>query len=203
MVYQAPTCVKLIAILERLDTDTVLNKYQLIILDSIASTVRREFHGSQSESLVNRAKLLAKIAKTLKELAQHHDVAIVATNQITTQFVEKSVEADEDGDADDDDEKNMEEPRGVVTAALGNSWSHFINVRIALDYDCDERVSNFGSRTLSQRRLKVLKCPFARQAILYYVLKERGPVVVSEPEMLEETGVWNLCTKSARVTTFD
>jgi len=209
MFYQAPTCAKLMTVLEKLDTDVVLKNYQLIIVDSIASTVRREFHGGQSESLVERAKLLAKIAKMLKELAQHHTVAVVATNQITTQFVGKSAangekEDDKDDDEDDgDDEKTIEEPRGLVTVALGNSWSHFVNVRIALDFDLDNSFINRfpPPSTSTRRRLKILKCPFARQTMLYYVLTERGPEIVSELMPLEETGEWKFSTKSALVVT--
>ena len=136
----------------------------------------------------------------LKELAQHHDVAVVATNQITTQFATKSVNDNEEKEDDDDDDKITEEPRGVVTAALGNSWSHYVNVRIALDYDLDHGPNNqLPAPTTSRRRLKILKCPFARQTMLLYVLSERGPEIVSEPMAMEESGTWNLSTKSALV----
>ena len=87
----------------------------------------------------------------LKEIAQHHEIPIVVTNQITTHFErggkrqemdENDERKDEPGKEDDDgeeEETHGEEPRGVVTAALGNSWSHFVNTRIALDFDTDDR----------------------------------------------------------------
>jgi len=209
MVYQAPTCAKLMTTLEKLDSDVILKNYRLVILDSIASTVRREFHGGQSDSLVDRSKLLAKIAKLLKELAQHHDIPVVVTNQITTQFGSEVGNVDEEnGDGaenGDDDDVAYEEPQGVVTAALGNSWSHFVNVRLSLDYD----VANESTRpspprldhSSSCRRLKLLKSPFARQIMLSYVLTKMGLKIVSDAVPINETGGMNLSTKSAVVLT--
>ena len=84
--------------------------------------MRKEFHGGQSESLVDRAKVLAKQARTLKELAQQHNVPVLVTNQITTHYDHdtKLLERENDddgisqGDVDDDNEDDEEDEEEEV-----------------------------------------------------------------------------------------
>ena len=70
------------------------NSYDLVIVDSMASVVRKEFHAGRTSSRVARAKLLATQAKTLKELAEHHRIPILVTNQITTHYEGEEKEKD-------------------------------------------------------------------------------------------------------------
>jgi len=226
MVYYAPTCDRLVKILEALDVDIVKYRFDLVIVDSIASVVRKEFHGGQSESLVDRAKVLAKQARTLKELAQQHNVPVLVTNQITTHYDHDTKllerengddgisqgDVDDDNEVDEEDEEeevkkkfgtHREEPDGVVTAALGNSWSHFVNTRIALDFDNAAgsvvAANDISSTTSTLRTLKLLKSSFAPQMKMTYVLTTGGPVITSPPESLEARD-GHLKTKTTVVT---
>ena len=195
----------------------------------MASVVRKEFHAGRTASRVARAKLLANQAKTLKELAEHHRIPILVTNQITTHYEgeEKEKEGDEAEEEEEEEEENDEEemeeeyradPKSAVTAALGNSWSHFVNTRIALDFDVeddDEEHNNNSNAVISssatnhhenaitkpnRRTLKLLKSPSAPALRMTYALGARGPMILSSPRDLEPKRR-TLVTKTALVTT--
>lgn len=53
------------------------------------------------------------------------------TNQITTRV---SHDLRRQSDWSDEMDEDLQEDRSVVTAALGNSWSHCVNTRLLLQY---------------------------------------------------------------------
>ncbi|XP_054617124.1 DNA repair protein RAD51 homolog 2 [Dunckerocampus dactyliophorus] len=148
-VFRELTCQDVLNRLERLEEIIISSGAGLIILDSVASVVRKEFDTTLPGNLIHRSNLLGQEATTLKYLAHQFNIPVVLTNQITTHIGHQGT-AGEDYD-------------GFVTAALGNTWSHSVNTRFIVQY-VDAR----------HRQLLVAKSPVAPFAVLNYVIHKEG-----------------------------
>lgn len=58
----------------------------LLVMDSVAANYRAEYSSTSKKALADRAVELVRLGKTLKNLAQEHDVAVVVTNQVSDRF---------------------------------------------------------------------------------------------------------------------
>lgn len=138
------TCQDVLNRLDRLEEDIISTGAGLIILDSVASVVRKEFDTTLPGNLMHRSNLLGHEASTLKYLAHQFNIPVVLTNQITT-HVGSKVDS------------------GFVTAALGNTWSHSVNTRLIVQY-VDPH----------QRQILIAKSPVAPFAVLNYTIEKQG-----------------------------
>lgn len=154
-VFRELTCQDVLNRLDRLEEDIISTKAGLVILDSVASVVRKEFDTTLPGNLATRANLLSEEASTLKYLAHQFNIPVVLTNQITTHFGHGG--SDTPG----------EEGSGLVTAALGNTWSHTVNTRLIVQY-VDAR----------QRQIVIAKSPVAPYAVLNYTIQKEGICLV-------------------------
>ncbi|KTG43721.1 hypothetical protein cypCar_00013594 [Cyprinus carpio] len=144
--------------LEHLEEDIIACRAGLVILDSVASVVRKEFDTSLPGNLTFRSNLLGQEAGVLKYLSQAFCIPVVLTNQITTHVSEK-VHCAQWNQAD----VSKEEDSGFVTAALGNTWSHSVNTRLIVQYEDTER-----------RQIVIAKSPVAPFAMLSYTVQKEG-----------------------------
>ncbi len=104
--------------LQELESFIALSNVRLIVIDSVAAVVRRDFGVGGGESGNNAAQIsdvLATESSRMKALAEHYNLAVVATNHVTS----ASTRGSEDR---------------YATAALGNTWHHATNLRIVLEY---------------------------------------------------------------------
>lgn len=172
-VYWESTCTSLWDRLQRLEEEVISKGVKLIILDSIASLVRKEFDSRVSRNLNERTALLSKEAAILKYLAETFHIPVVVTNQITTRFVGagsgagnslNEVEALQDVDGADAEPE--EENGSHVTAALGNTWSHAVNTRLIVQY-LDDKF----------RQILISKSPLAPFASFVYTIQAKGIVL--------------------------
>ncbi|XP_033495427.1 DNA repair protein RAD51 homolog 2 [Epinephelus lanceolatus] len=145
------TCQDVLNRLERLEEDIISTAAGLIILDSVASVVRKEFDTTLPGNLIHRSNLLGHEASTLKYLAHQFNIPVVLTNQITTHV------GGSEGDS------------GFVTAALGNTWSHSVNTRLIVQYV-----------DAHQRQILIAKSPVAPFAVLNYTIEKQGICVDGE-----------------------
>ena len=120
-VYHTKTSSELNDTLQNLETVIIKENVKLIILDSVASAVRREFNSGE---IVARQAMLIEQAQRLKKLGESFDLPVLVTNQVTT--------AVRDIDSS-------------VTAALGPLWAHAVNTRLILEFLGD---LDIGSRRL-------------------------------------------------------
>lgn len=93
----------------------------ILVLDSIASPVRREFG---KRDVACRAQFLMECAKTLKRLAETLRLAVVVINHIggnSSAFHQNNSNNDELKDNQDD------------AGALGNSWHHCATTRLLIE----------------------------------------------------------------------
>lgn len=162
---------KLLERLGALEEDIIQHNIKLVILDSVASLVRKEFRGNMME----RTDILAREASLLKYLSASFNIPVVVTNQVTTRF-----------DVPSGFEKNRkpqegatDAPKNFVVAALGNTWSHAVNTRLIVEY-----VSAQGQGPLvdgfvaDARKIKVTKSPIAPFATFLYSINETGIVLL-------------------------
>ncbi len=59
-----------------LEEEIIEKKIKLIILDSVASLVRKEYNSRGGKSLIDRTNLLAKQAATLKYIAENFHIPV-------------------------------------------------------------------------------------------------------------------------------
>eukprot|EP00731_Ephydatia_muelleri_P028001 Em0019g874a len=130
--------------LESLEVLLAEQSFGLIVVDSVASPIRKEFETQSTQGRFHRAAELSLQASMLKRLAEDYLIPVscnllvlsstwfsslpkvVVTNQITTQVLCDQNEPQSDCDWMPEGGEGASE--GVVTSALGNTWSHCITV---------------------------------------------------------------------------
>ncbi|XP_033632395.1 DNA repair protein RAD51 homolog 2-like [Asterias rubens] len=75
-IYLESTCSSLLSRLQHLEEELITKGIRLIILDSVASLVRKEFDSSHLSNLAARTNLLSKQAAILKYLAESFSIPI-------------------------------------------------------------------------------------------------------------------------------
>nr|XP_060618190.1 DNA repair protein RAD51 homolog 2 isoform X3 [Anolis sagrei ordinatus] len=170
--YRELTCDSVLKRIESLEEEIISKNVKLVILDSVASVVRKEFDTKLQGNLRERTNLLTKEASILKYLAEEFSIPVILTNQITTWLSEGlAVQADLLSPADDlllseGPSRNGAGESGYVTAALGNTWSHSVNTRLILQY--------LNSQT---RQLQIAKSPSAPFTSFLFVIEKSGLVL--------------------------
>ncbi|XP_039561009.1 DNA repair protein RAD51 homolog 2 isoform X2 [Passer montanus] len=138
--YRELTCCGVLKRIMSLEEEIILKKVKLVIIDSVASVVRKEFDTKLQGNLAERSNFLTKGASVLKYLAEEFSIPVILTNQITTALSSgPGVQADLVSPADDlslseGSSVSGKRDSGYVTAALGNTWSHSVNTRLILQY---------------------------------------------------------------------
>ncbi|GBM82855.1 DNA repair protein RAD51 2 [Araneus ventricosus] len=191
-VHKVNSVIGLKEVVLQLEKEIIRNKVKVIIVDSIASLIRKEFGTDGIDSVMERNKILMEQAAVLKDLAQTYNIVVFLTNQIVSHLVEiNSVIPD---DSPDDEEANIDynfqdlggaapappapvqkkpKLRGVdadhVIPALGNTWSHCVNTRL---------VAQFLDSTV--RQLTIVKSPLAPNAAVRYIISESGIVLTDD-----------------------
>ena len=116
---------------EALDSGTKF-PVRLIVLDSIAAPVRRDFG---SDSAPQRVSSLMQIAQTLKRLADQLQVAVVVVNQVG---LEKDLKSSKRTNGSD---------YVAVRAALGTSWHHCLSTRLLIEHESDPNTTAIQDHT--------------------------------------------------------
>ncbi|XP_059675754.1 DNA repair protein RAD51 homolog 2 isoform X2 [Gavia stellata] len=180
--YRELTCGSVLKRIMSLEEDIISKKVKLIIIDSVASVVRKEFDTKLQGNLAERSNFLARGASVLKYLAEEFSIPVILTNQITTSLSNGlAIQADLVSPADDlslseGASGSGKRESGCVTAALGNTWSHSVNTRLILQY-----------HDLPTRQLLVAKSPVAPFSAFFYTIEKSGLVL---QVVLTFFGIW-------------
>ncbi|XP_065883487.1 DNA repair protein RAD51 homolog 2-like isoform X2 [Dysidea avara] len=158
-IYTEITCEDLMGRLGVLKEMVDSRNIKLIVVDSIASLVRKEFDVRRNEGISKRSALLSKQASILKSIAESYGIPVVVTNQIT-RFIY------------DDPDWLEGENETMVTTALGNTWSHCVNTRLLLSYSG------------RNRNLMIVKSPIAPFYQLDYTIDTKG-ISINRPSNAE------------------
>ncbi|XP_033736018.1 DNA repair protein RAD51 homolog 2-like isoform X2 [Pecten maximus] len=151
------TCASLMERLQTIEEEIIQKRVKLVIVDSMASLVRKEYSTSLGRNLTDRTNFLSQQAALLKYIAETFSIPVVVTNQITTRY-----------DRQDDVSRpavQLDGETGYVTTALGNTWSHSVNTRLILQYHTD-----------LERQIMVAKSPIAPFTIFTYTIQQAGLV---------------------------
>ncbi|KAK3742228.1 hypothetical protein QZH41_008998, partial [Actinostola sp. cb2023] len=85
-VFWEPTCSALWERLQTLEEEVILKKVKLIVLDSVASVVRKEFDSRTSRNIKERTNLLSKEAAILKYIAETFNIPIMISKSPIAPF---------------------------------------------------------------------------------------------------------------------
>ncbi|XP_019625723.1 PREDICTED: DNA repair protein RAD51 homolog 2-like isoform X6 [Branchiostoma belcheri] len=85
-VHKTPTCSDLWNRLQSLEEELIEKRVRLVVLDSVASVVRKEFDNSLRGNLAQRVKLLAKEAALLKYLAESLNIPVMVAKSPIAPF---------------------------------------------------------------------------------------------------------------------
>ncbi|XP_054386747.2 DNA repair protein RAD51 homolog 2 isoform X5 [Pongo abelii] len=179
--YRELTCDEVLQRIESLEEEIISKGIKLVILDSVASVVRKEFDTQLQGNLKERNKFLAREASSLKYLAEEFSIPVILTNQVTTHLSGAlASQADLVSPADDLSLSEGTSGSSCVIAALGNTWSHSVNTRLILQYLDSER-----------RQILIAKSPLAPFTSFVYTIEEEGLVLQESHSVarLECTGV--------------
>ncbi|XP_076978929.1 DNA repair protein RAD51 homolog 2 isoform X2 [Tamandua tetradactyla] len=166
--YRELTCDEVLQRIESLEEEIISKGVKLVIIDSVASVVRKEFDIQLQGNLKERNKFLAREAASLKYLADEFSIAVILTNQITTHLSGAlASQADLVSPADDLSLSEGTSGSSCVKAALGNTWSHSVTTRLILQYLDSER-----------RQILIAKSPLAPFTSFVYTIKEEGLVLL-------------------------
>ncbi|XP_019306991.1 DNA repair protein RAD51 homolog 2 isoform X3 [Panthera pardus] len=180
--YRELSCDEVLQRIESLEEEIISKRVKLVIIDSVASVVRKEFDAQLQGNMRERNKFLAREAATLKYLAEEfsipifflnkkkfytHIFQVILTNQITT-HLSGALASQADLVSPADDLSLSEGPSGssCVTAALGNTWSHSVNTRLIFQYLGSER-----------RQILIAKSPLAPFTSFAYTIQKEGLVL--------------------------
>ncbi|XP_048075944.1 DNA repair protein RAD51 homolog 2 isoform X7 [Ursus arctos] len=165
--YRELSCDEVLRRIDSLEEEIISKGVKLVIIDSVASVVRKEFDTQLQGNMRERNKFLAREAASLKYLAEEFSIPVILTNQITTHLSRGlASQADLVSPADDLSLSEGSSGSSCVTAALGNTWSHSVNTRLILQYLGSER-----------RQILIAKSPLAPFTSFAYTIKKEGLVL--------------------------
>ncbi|XP_072695151.1 DNA repair protein RAD51 homolog 2 isoform X6 [Canis lupus baileyi] len=165
--YRELSCDAVLQRIESLEEEIISKGVKLVIIDSVASVVRKEFDTQLQGNMRERNKFLAREAASLKYLAEEFSIPVILTNQITTHLSRAlASQADLVSPADDLSLSEGTSASSCVMAALGNTWSHSVNTRLILQYLGSER-----------RQILIAKSPLAPFTSFAYTIKKEGLVL--------------------------
>ena len=164
---------------------------RLIVIDSIAAPIKRDFDmmGSSSNTAAQRASAIFQIAKKLKQLAYDYQLAIVVINQVGS-----------GGGTSRGSRNNTLDMRdGEFTGSLGTAWQHCVTTRIVLEHEADPHrlhaqqeqqqqysdgaaAPNLPIHTTSTRTVMLTKSLVSKRTQLTFELNKQGLCEVSVTE---------------------
>ncbi|XP_015720315.1 DNA repair protein RAD51 homolog 2 [Coturnix japonica] len=170
--YRELTCDSVLKRIKSLEEEIISKKIKLIIIDSVASVVRKEFDTQLQGNLAERSNFLARGASLLKYLAEEFSIPVILTNQITTSLSNGlAIPADlvspaHDLSLSEGASGSVKRESACVTAALGNTWSHSVNTRLILQY-----------HDLLTRQIVIAKSPVAPFSTFFYTIEKSGLIL--------------------------
>lgn len=175
-IHLVQSCKALMNRLQNIEEDIISKNIRVVVLDSVASLVRKEFSSVQ-QGMLRRTDFLATEAALLKYIAEAFSIPIIVTNQITTRYGDRPSDIADRLEDDGDDGSSEVAITAVetdgegsyMTAALGNTWSHSVNTRLILQYQLGDR-----------RQILVAKSPVAPFTCFDYSIRDEGVVQDAE-----------------------
>lgn len=194
-IHSIRTTSELLDILDRLEDDIILLNAEatkhvacdnasvvrfpvrLIIIDSIAAPLRRDFDmvgsTSSSRTAARRATAIFQISKRLKQLAHDYQLAVGVINQVGSGNISKS----NGGEVYNQRNSNLDINDGEFSASLGTAWQYCVSTRIVLKHDNDPhslQSDGLNDTTRSTCTAALVKSLVSRRTKLSYELTKQG-----------------------------
>lgn len=165
---------------------------RLIVIDSIAAPIRRDFDmmggsstlssSSLSNTAANRASAIFQIAKRLKQLAHDYQLAVVVVNQVGSgQDISFSAHNNNNNQRNN----TLDINDGEFTASLGTAWQYCATTRVVLEHaDDPHRLQQGGvvmhgtNNGVSIRSATLTKSLVSKKTTLTFELIQQGLVEV-------------------------
>eukprot|EP00026_Physarum_polycephalum_P011659 Phypoly_transcript_11899.p1 GENE.Phypoly_transcript_11899~~Phypoly_transcript_11899.p1 ORF type:complete len:362 (+),score=64.34 Phypoly_transcript_11899:42-1127(+) len=151
--------------LESLDDVIVERKVKLIVIDSIASILRKDF---DSSSAIARQNLLSKEVAAMKYLSETFSIPVVVTNQVATMFSQNP------GFNFQSDTQAQTKHANRIAPALGHYWAHSVNTRLVLEFGDAAKTQGAQGAQGPLRKMTVAKSPSAPVVSFYYQIGAAG-----------------------------
>jgi RAD51-like protein 1 len=170
---------------------------RLIVIDSIAAPIRRDFDmmggssatssssssSSSSNTAANRASAIFQIAKRLKQLAYDHQLAVVVVNQVGSGHDNSF--SSHNNNNNNQRNNTLDINDGEFTASLGTAWQYCATTRVVLEHEDDPHrlqqggVAMHGNNNgLSIRSATLTKSLVSKKTRLTFELIQQGLVEV-------------------------
>jgi RAD51-like protein 1 len=158
MIYKIRSTDTFLTTLQNIEEKIIEENVKMIIVDSIASLVRKEF---DPNNLVKRQNILSKTAALLKFYSMEFKIPILVVNQVTSSG------------------------GSYVAPALGPLWSHAVNTRLVLEYYKDHPYSLV--QPLDLRRLIIAKSPVSPVVKFPYFIDNKGIHILAATDVNDES----------------
>jgi len=109
--------------------NTPIFPVRVLIVDSIAAPLKRDFGGGPSD-IPQRAAVAFGIAQSLKRLAEQLNLAVIVINQV-------GIDQQQPYGGGRDSGGRLRPDQVAVRASLGTSWHHCVSTRILVDHEID------------------------------------------------------------------
>ena len=154
---------------------------RLLVIDSIAAPIRRDFDmmssssgSGSSSSAAQRAAALLQIASKLKQLASDFNLAVVVINQVGVGG--NSIK--QQGEYQRNDTLDIRD--GEFTASLGTAWQYCVSTKIILEHDEDpHKQGQHHNGHVSARTATIAKSLLSRRAQVEFKVTDEGLCEVS------------------------
>ncbi|KAK1743839.1 DNA repair protein RAD51B [Skeletonema marinoi] len=154
---------------------------RLLVIDSIAAPIRRDFDmmssssgSGSSSSAAQRAAALLQIASKLKQLASDFNLAVVVINQVGVGG--NSIK--QQGEYQRNDTLDIRD--GEFTASLGTAWQYCVSTKIILEHDEDpHKQCQHHNGHVSARTATIAKSLLSRRAQVEFKVTDEGLCEVS------------------------
>ena len=149
---------------------------RLLVIDSIAAPIRRDFDmmsssssGSSSSAAAQRASALLQIASKLKQLASDFNLAVVVINQVGVGGNSNKQQGEYYQRNDTLDIRD-----GEFTASLGTAWQYCVSTKIILEHDDDPHKQRQQYGHVSARTATIAKSILSRRAQVEFQVTNEG-----------------------------
>lgn len=174
LVLQLTSLAELTESLQQMESSISQLRVKLLIIDSMAALVSSE-QGQDQTTLIHDT--IGRQASLLKSVAEFSRIPVVVTNQVRLQSMQddKRLSYPFEAKKKSDLTTKAENFEKHLTAALGTSWAHAVNIRLILE-------SYTG-----QRYMKIAKSPISPTLAFPFVITTSG-VALQGSEVIEVTG---------------
>lgn len=122
----------------------------IIIIDSLAGLVRKEYDIRTGRGVSDRYQFLSQISRKLKTYAEEKKIPVIVTSQVGTQF-----------------SSSVSRGEPAIVTSLGISWTHCVDTRLFIEFYKDS----------NKRKLSIAKSPTGGLISVIVRIEKKGLIL--------------------------